>query len=228
MDSSNNFATKILHFNGLNYNNWQYRLKLLLDNESLTQFIETELSEILNAETDTSKRPALRKEEKKCISFIVQSIHDSQLEYVKDQVTAKGMVDNLKQVFERKSIAGQLLLRKQLLTMRYDEKDNITDHFLQFDKRTRELKSIGATMEEMDVVCNLILTLPKSFDNLVTAVETMNAKVLSLEFVKARLLDEYGKRHGRNDEHGNSNKASAMHSKSTIVCHHCGKAGHSV
>lgn len=227
MDStSNSFATKILQFDGLNYNNWQYRLKILLDKEGLTKYIEIDLETILTEEKDTQKHPKMRKEEKTCISFIVQSIHDSQLEYVKDQTTAKGMIDNLKQVFERKSIAGQLLLRKQLLTMKYDEKDNITDHFLQFDKRIRELKSIGAKMEDMDVICHLILTLPKSFDNLITALETMNAKDLSLEFVKARLLDEYGKRHGRHDEHGNSNKAMAMHTKSAIVCHHCGKSGH--
>lgn len=227
MDSTSNaFATKILQFDGSNYNNWQYRLKILLDKEGLTKYIETSLDELLTKEADSQKHPKMRKEEKTCISFIVQSIHDSQLEYVKDQTTAKGMIENLKQVFERKSIAGQLLLRKQLLSMKYDEKDNITDHFLQFDKRVRELKSIGATMEEMDIICHLILSLPKCFDNLVTALETMNAKDLSLEFVKARLLDEYGKRHGRNDDNGNSTKATAMHTKSGFNCHHCGKPGH--
>lgn len=148
-----------------------------------------------------------------------------QLEYVKDKITAKDMFDNLAAVFERKSITGQLLLRKQLLTMKMHEGENINDHFLNFDKKIRDLKSIDATMEEMDVICHLLLTLPKSYDNLITALETMNPKDLTLDFVKSRLLDEHGKRN-INSSSGKSNEPHAMNTKNpNIVCFKCGKQG---
>lgn len=220
-----NNAAKMVQFNGTNFSNWKYRIGILLDEKGLRRYIEEKLDDIL-AGTDASSRDAVRKEEKSCVSIIVQSVHDSQLEYIKDKTLAKDMFDGLTAVFERKSIAGQLLLRKQLLTMKMSDGASMSEHFLHFDKSVRELKSIGAKMEEMDVICHLLLTLPKSYDNLVTALETMNPKDLTLEFVKSRLLDENVKRNSG----GSSSKPSeshAMHVRNPdIVCFRCGKKGH--
>lgn len=107
---------------------------------------------------------------------------------------AKDMYDGLRSIFERKSIAGQLLLRKKLIVMRYDDNGNIMNHITEFDKIVRQLKSIGANMEEMDLICHLLLTLPKSYEALVTALETMHPQMLNMDFVKSRLIDEYNKR----------------------------------
>lgn len=79
--------------------------------------------------------------------------------------------------------------------MKYNESGNINDHILEFDKTVRELK---ATLENLDIVSNLLLTLPTSYDTLVTALETMKPEDRSLEFVKGRLLDEDAKRNGGN------------------------------
>lgn len=50
-----------------------------------------------------------------------------------------------------------------------------------------KLKSTGAKMEELDIVVHS-LTLSKSYDNLVTALETIDQEKLTLEFVKTRLM----------------------------------------
>lgn len=102
------------------------------------------------------------------------NIHDDQLENVKDKTTAKAMIDCLAGIFERKSIAGQLLLRRQLFTMKYSESDEMSEHLLKFDKMIRELKSSGAKIEDLDIVYHLLLTLPKTYGFLVTAIETMD------------------------------------------------------
>ena len=82
----------------------------------------------------------------------------------------------------------------QLLTMKYNEVDDINDHILEFDTMVRELKATGTKLEELDVVVHLMITLPESYNNLVTALETiMDQKNLTLEFVKNRLMDEYNK-----------------------------------
>lgn len=79
------------------------------------------------------------------------------------------------------------------MTIRYKDCDDISDIFLQFDHTVRELKSIGTTSEDLDIGCNLILTLPKSFNGLAKALETMDTTKFTIEFVKSRLLDERGK-----------------------------------
>lgn len=100
----------------------------------------------------------------------------------------------LKDTFERKGIASQLRIRKKLLTMKYESTETMSAHFLNFDKLIRELKSTGAMIEEIDVVCHLLLTLSLEYDAVVTALETLSTDQLKLSFVKNRLLDEEAKR----------------------------------
>lgn len=218
---------KYIQFDGTNFNNWKFRMEVLLDEKGLTEFIETPLVDLLEGAT-LDEENKLKTQEKKCKSILVQCIHDSQLEYIKDKKNAKDIFDGLKAVFERASVAGQLLLRKRLLTMKYSDGNDMRKHFLDFDKNVRDLKSIGATMEEMDIICHLLLTLPKSFDTLVTAIETIDPANLSMEFVKSRILDEFGK---RSCVAGNSNKmnnepAAMNSSRPKIKCYNCGKTGH--
>lgn len=95
--------------------------------------------------------------------------------------------------------------------MKMNDGEGMNEHFLKFDKTIRDLKLIGAKMEDMDVICHLLLSLPKSYDNLVTALETMNPKELTLEFVKSRLLDENGKRNGGGSRVDRASRMRCMH-----------------
>lgn len=91
--------------------------------------------------------------------------------------------------FERKCVANRMFLRRELLTLKMKEGDVLESHLLKFDKLVRDLKSAGAKMEEEDIVCQLLLTSPKYFESVVTALETMKIEDLNLEFVRGRLLD---------------------------------------
>lgn len=218
--------TKIIQFDGSNFSNWKYRLGILLDEKGLRKYIEQELSDLLAKEKVALLHENIQKEEKQCISIIVQSVHDTQLEHIKDKTTAKAMFDGLSDIFERKSLASQLMYRRQILTMKMQSNESMNDHFINFDKVIRNLKSTGANVEDQEVICLLFLTLPKTYDGLITALETINPKDLSLDFAKSRLLDEYNKRSG-----GQSNsKTSEPHAMSAknpnITCFKCGKKGH--
>lgn len=58
-----------------------------------------------------------------------------------------------------------------LLTMRYTPTETKASHFLKFDKLVRELKLIGVNLNETDIVCHLLLTMPEEY-KVVTALET--------------------------------------------------------
>lgn len=167
-----NKSLKIAQFDGTNFSNWKYRIGILLQEKELEQFVGSNLNTILAAELDVRKHAAIKLNEKKCMSVIVQSIHDNQLEYIRDQRTAKGMWDSLCKIFERKSVATQVLVRKQLLSMKYHESEDMTEFLLLFDKRIRELKSMDTLMRELDVIVHLLLTMPSEYETLVTALET--------------------------------------------------------
>lgn len=69
----------------------------------------------------------------------------------------------------------------------------LNEFFLKFDGLVRQLMSSGAKMEKLDIICHLVITLPKIYDNVVTEVEISNPHSLELDFVKNRLLAEEGK-----------------------------------
>jgi len=92
------------------------------------------------------------RQDKKRKAMIIQCIANSRLEYVKDKKTAYGM---LEAVFQRKAIASQLFLRKKLLSMKISQGDLLETHFVKFEETIRELNSVGAKLEETDIVCHL-------------------------------------------------------------------------
>lgn len=171
----------VIQFNGKDYDHWKFRMEIVLDNHSVRHCI---LEEKQNPDE------TFLSQDKKCKAIIIQCIANSHLQYVKDKNTAHQMWKALEGVFQRKGIASQLYLRKKILTLKLQESDILETHFIKFDGLIRELRSVGAKLEEIDVVCHLLLTLPKSFDGMVTALETLEPKKLSLEFVKGKLLDQ--------------------------------------
>lgn len=220
---------KHFQFDGTNYNNWKFRMHAVLEAKDLMEYVEEDLEVITLHENDRDYRKHL-KNEKRCKSVLIDHIADSQLEHIKDKTTAKEIFDALKSVFERKSVAGQLLLRKQLCTLKFDEIGNMNKHLLEFDNIIRELKGIGAKMEDIDVICQLLLTMPNSYNSLVTSLETLHPETLNMEFVKSRLLDEYRKRNINgilkdSNKNGTSSDSVAMNAF-RFQCHNCGKIGH--
>lgn len=70
-----------------------------------------------------------------------------------------------------------------------DENGSLESHLLEFEKLVRKLKAVCANMEEEDIICQLLLSLPEMYDSVATALEIMKAEELTVEFVKGRLLD---------------------------------------
>lgn len=183
---------------GTNYSDWKFRLETLLTELELLMYIEADYTTLVvivdsdDATTRSRKQSEIaehKRRDQKCKLQIIQRIADSHLEYAKDKTSAYEIWLSLENFFQRKGIASQLLLRKALLTMKFDTaNDNLANHFLKFDKLIRKLKSTGATLEESDIVCHLLLTMPTEYNTVVTALETMSTELLTLNFVKTRLL----------------------------------------
>ena len=94
----------------------------------------------------------------------------------------------------------------------------MTKHFTIFDNLITELMVAG-------VWPHLLLTMPSTYDGIVTAIETISEESLNLAFVKTRLLDQEIKL--KNDSNENSAKVlnvlwkgtSEKNSKTSQVFH---------
>ena len=93
-------------------------------------------------------------------------------------------------MYAKKSVINQTIMRKQLGRLRTHEGNSMRAHLHVFEDLVRQLRRAGANLIEADFVSQLFLSLPDSYDPLITTVENLPEKDLSVEFVKQHLLAE--------------------------------------
>ena len=175
----------IKQFDGKDFQKWKFRMEKILEEENLSQFINRGFDRIPAAE---------RRNDKRAQNIIVQCTADSQLDLIIEKKTAKEMWDAILKSFEQKGITGQLGLRKKLTSMKMGENDDIENHLREYESTVRELKQSGMALQENDINCNLLLTLPDSFQTLVTVIENLPEEEQTYEEIKKRLRNENEKR----------------------------------
>ncbi len=90
-----------------------------------------------------------------------------------------------------------------------------------------QLRSIEVNITDEDVYMVLFMSLPPSFDNLVTSLESMSTKDVDLQFIVTRLLHEVSKR-----KECESSETTALvnktHKSNEKLCFYCKKLRHFV
>ena len=81
---------------------------------------------------------------------IVEYLSDSFIHYADTDLTAKEILQKLDAIYERKSLAVQLALHKQLLQLNSQGNMSLVKHFLFFDDLISSLIAAGAKLEETD------------------------------------------------------------------------------
>lgn len=170
-------------FNGERYGIWKFRIRALLAEEEVLRVVDDEVPLRPNAEWNKMERTAT--------SIIVENLSDTMLGIVTgEELTAREILQKLDKIYERKSLATQLAVQKKLLSLKFKEDIALMKHFQIFDELMIELLAAGGSQTEMGKVAHLLLTLPSSYDGIVTAIQTLSEESLNLAFVKTRLLDQ--------------------------------------
>lgn len=171
----------ITAFNGEKYRVWKKRVRALLN--------ELDLLKIIDDPLPSEKDENFKKTDRQAKGVIIEYLSDSFIHYAEKDFAAKEIFEDLDKMYERKSLAVQLSIRKQLLQLKLKSESSLVKHFLTFDDLIRSLITSGTTLKETDKVAHLLLTLPSTYDSVITAIETLGDENLTLAFVKKRLLD---------------------------------------
>ncbi|CAH2109312.1 unnamed protein product [Euphydryas editha] len=111
----------IQQFNGDRYSTWKFRIRSLLEELQLLTVIDEEPPP--RPDNEWIKKNILAK------GTIVDYLGDTFLSFARGSSTAKSIMAELDKVYERRSLATQLALRKQLLNMKLQPDVTLFEHF---------------------------------------------------------------------------------------------------
>jgi hypothetical protein len=130
-------------------------------------------------------------------------------------------------VHEAKTIGNKLFFRRKFFTIKMQEGNDMLVHINTVKAFTDQLRSIEVNITDEDVYMVLLMSLPPSFDNLVTSLECMSTKDVDLQFIVARLFHEVSKRK-ECESSETTTLVNKTHKSNEKHCFYCKKLGHFV
>ena len=193
---------------------------------------------------DASEEVILR--DKKAKAIICLSVKEHHVPTLMQCTTAKAVWDTLQALFKSKSIARRIQLRKDFSALSKLPGEPLTIYFSRGRNVMSELQSIGDTVQEADVVINLLVGLPNDYAIVVEIIQ-QSTDTLTLDDVLGKLLpveqrlsqsdidakaflartglDPRGGFRGGGNTAGNKGSGGSNPHRDK-VCHYCGKKGH--
>ncbi|UYV68769.1 hypothetical protein LAZ67_6000770 [Cordylochernes scorpioides] len=132
-------------------------------------------------------------------------------------------------------VSKQFIRRKMSLFLKLEEDKDMQQHITTMMELVDKLRTIGETLKDSHITAILLCSLPKSYSNLITMLESRPDDELTLEFAKNKLLDEHTRRvESSKDESTESKALKSLHGASSQrrekekkFCSFCHKPNHS-
>ena len=224
---------KLTKLNGSNYRSWAFNMRLYL--ESFDLFAHADGSaEHSGEEASEQVKKAFELAAKKSWTYICLAVEPEQQIHVRDTQTAKQAWDALKSQFARESILQKVRLRQQYYSLRFQKGGNMLEHVNQLRSLPDQLKEMGETVDDKELVMTLLASLPEEFKPLITALDAVGEDNLSFDKVKGMLLNDNDRMcDAKKQEDAFSARRGNTHTKSKIpektfngTCHFCHERGH--
>ncbi|GBN06771.1 Retrovirus-related Pol polyprotein from transposon TNT 1-94 [Araneus ventricosus] len=216
---------QIVKLNANNYSVWKFKMEMILIKEDLFHLIED----------DTPSQPDEKyiKKDRQARAIINLCIEDSEIIHIKYETTAKATWNKLKTIHERSNLSSKLFLLRKLYATKMSEDGNMNEHIAQMLELIDKLKAVGEEIKDDHIAALLLVSVPKSYDTLITALEARPENELTPELIKNKLTDEYNR---RKEQDSDRNLAQAFktnisfktrnQNKNDKFCTFCKKPGH--
>jgi hypothetical protein len=163
---------------------WKVQMKFLL--------IECDLWSYTQKEKPTENIPKdWDKNDNKAQAKIGLCLEKTQQHLIRKCESAYEMWNTLRDYHQRKSLSTKLRLLRKLMKMKLPEGGKMPDHLNAIGSLIDELEDVGETLSNHLSVALILASLPESYDNLITTLETSKEDDLDLEYIKGKLIDEW-------------------------------------
>ena len=199
------------------WRSWKFQMKFLLKSKGLWNLVEGD-EELADGANEQQRTDFIRRSER-ALACIVLHIHKSQLYLITDCEEPGEAWRRLSAQYDRQTNANKLFLKKKFYRLEMKEGMTMNEHFKVMKELVDQLTAIGVTIEEEDQTMTLLGSLPKSFDAIVTALETQEE--LTLTCVQQALMNAEQKKNS-------FAKPTAKNTQEAFVatCYNCKKPGH--
>ena len=158
---------------------------------------------------------------------------DSDLIYLMTECqTPKEIWNKLKLRFERDTTANKLFLKRQFFSMKLKESDSLHEHLRKMKVITDQLATIKAPTPEDEHIVALLLSLPHSYDTLVTALAAKGDELKLTQLHQALVNEEEKRKQSKIKATGggfDDGESALQHNKQDrkpIKCYGCGEENH--
>lgn len=124
---------------GSNYYAWKFKIRMVLIDKELWGVVGG--SEARPQENDG----AWKKKDEKALATICLTIKDSELVHVRSCTTSADAWKKLGEVYETKSLARRLFLKRKLFTSRLEDGESMQEHINKITTLAEQLNAIDAS-----------------------------------------------------------------------------------
>ncbi|UYV81767.1 hypothetical protein LAZ67_20002301 [Cordylochernes scorpioides] len=227
--SSQALALNVEKLTGSNYRSWKFNMKMLLIERGLWECVINE--ETIDADEDRRKYEKTKIKQEKALATIALSISTEQQIHVIDCKTASEAWTTLEQIFEPKSRARILQLKKQFVNIKFIEEENMINYLSRLKTCSDHLREAGCEVKDEDLAYSMLAGLPDSYDGIIMHFGNMADDEFTSSKVRQVLLTEHERRKTRKEDSSKEvlqvNKLQNNNSTdSRRKCYRCGKIGH--
>ncbi len=210
-------------FDGGNFHCWKFKIHMMLSKHGHWKFVDGSAT----LPSEKLARADYNEKEMKAFALLCEHFMDAQLAHIQYCANVRSAWEAIYGVHEVKIIGNKLFFQRRFFTIKMQEGNDMFVHINTVKALADQLRSIKVNIAYEDVYMVLLMSLPPSFDNLVTSLESMSTKDVDLQFIVARLLHKVSKR-----KECESSKTTELvnktHKLNEKLCFYCKKLGHFV
>ncbi len=210
-------------FDSDNFHLWKFKMHMMLSKHGFWKFVDGNGT----LPSEEVAKAHYNEKETKAFTSLCEHFTDTQLAHIQYCDNVKNAWEALCGVHEAKTIGNKLFFRKRFFTIKMQKGDDMLVHINTVKALADQLRSIKVNITDEDVYMVLLMSLPPSFDNLVTILESMSKKDVDLQFIVASLFHEMSKRK-ECESFETTTLLNKTHKSNEKLYFYCKKPGHFV
>ncbi|KAJ8886095.1 hypothetical protein PR048_012304 [Dryococelus australis] len=221
-----NLPFGIKPFDGVNFRNWCYRMKLLLEQNGVLHVLSNE------SPTTEADLKQFKQEDIKAINILVQRLADNMLPMIMGKNNAKEIVETLATIY--KKTGNEIHVWRKL---EYKKEKPLQEFLQPFESMASEVKVAGGKLDDDEMINQLLV--PFDFDSVISAMDILYNKDKSAVSLEYRLLNKdvdphnvfasYRRPRGKSGQYSQPRHTKGINVPGrsfNVKCYYCKAQGH--